>query len=472
MQVPVHFYDAITVGKNSSEGQVAQFHSALFTDGQPAQCMATAVRLRDDLWIDSESFDSHDLFDSSLDDGPDEYTWTRDVQRLFTLPRCLHIGLGSSAGHDLYIRNALYRNLAEYPNTGHPRDSHFLDLATLIRAVKTLRPEILPWDMGPVLGTDQQIRRRLMWDSGLAPENRAFTIRSLLSELRQASPSLVDHALTQTSVTQLKDALGFEDGAISSVRSIKACFLCHQTIMTERRAGMFMPVAVDLNHPDIVYMADLESDLSGLCDTACTAFEALVRQSPGQTHLPIVRVSLSRIPFIAALSAVRREDAVRLGISISVVKANLERLQTNPSVVSSLLEHPIMSDTGLPADVDHRMLAGDYTEADRRLLTQLHQAQLFDWPGLLAGASDNRLHELGKRMLLRYAPGLMTEQELASWKLRVINRVAGGSSTPEQVEMRVRHAQSCAIAMPTARGICDLSTRIQRLLGSTESAYI
>lgn len=472
MQVPVHFYDAITVGKNSSEGQVAQFHSALFADGQPAQYIATAVRLRDDLWIDPENFDSHDLFDSPLDDGPDEYTWTRDVQRLFTMPRCLHVGFGSSTGHDLYIRNALYRNLAEYPNTGHPRDSHFLDLATLIRAVQTLRPETLPWDMGPVLGTDQQIRRRLMWDSGIAPANRALTIRSLFYELRRTSQSLVDHALSQTSVNQLKVAFGFEGGAISSFGSIKACFLCHQTIMTERRAGMFMPVAVDLNHPDIVYMADLESELSSLCDPECPSFDALVRQAPDQTHLPIVRVSLSRIPFMAPLSAVRREDATRLGINVSVVKANVDHLQKFPSVVSRLLERPIMSDTGLPADVDHRMLAGDYTDVDRRLLTKLHQTQLFDWPGLLSGASDNRLYELGKRMLLRYAPGLMTEQEQANWKLRVMNRVAGGSSTPDRVEMRIRQAQSSANAMPTARGICDLSTRIQRLLRSTESAII
>lgn len=472
MQFPVHFYDAITVGKNSAEGQVAQFHSALFTSSQPAQCIATGIRLRDDLWIDTESFDSHDLFDSPLDDGPDEYSWSRDVQRLFTLPRCLHIGFGSSAGHDLYIRNALYRNLAEYPNTGHPRDNHFLDVATLVRTVKTLRPESLPWDMGPVLGTDQQIRRRLMWDSGLAPANRALTIRSLLIELSLASRSLIDHALTQTSVNQLKVALGFDDGAISTFKTIKPCFVCHQTVLNERRAGLFMPIGIDLNHPDIVYMADLESDLNELFDPERHTFDALVRKAPDQPHLPIVRVSLSRNPFIAPLSAVRREDATRLGISISTVKANVDRLQRSTSVVSRLLEKPIMSDTGLPADVDHLMLAGEYTEADRRLLTKLHKTQFFDWPDLLAGASDNRLYELGKRMLLRYAPGVMTEQEQANWKLRVTSRVAGGSSNPDRVEMTVRQAQCSAIAMPTARGICDLSTRIQRLLGSKENAFI
>lgn len=466
----IHFYDAVTVGKNPAEGQVAQFHSALFNDGQPAQHMATAVRLRDDLWVDPDEFVSHDLFDSSLDEGLDEYTWSREAQRLFSLPGCLHVGLGSSAGYDPFIRNALYRNLAEYPNTGLQKDSHHLDLATVIRAVHTLRPETLPWDMGLRIGTDLQIRRRLMWDAGLAPANRALTVRSLLSELHKVSESLVGYAFSRTSASQLKDAFGFEDGAISSFASIKPCFLCHQTILTERRAGMFMPVAVDINHPDIVYLADLESDLTDLCDPDYPSLDSLVRRAPDQTNLPLVRVSLNRIPFMAPLSAVRKEDAARLGINVPVVKANVERLRQSTNVVLRLLDEPIMNETGLPADADHRMLAGDYIESDRRLLTKLHQNQFFDWPTVLEGASDNRLYELGKRLLLRYAPGVMPEQEQSVWKLRVMNRVAGGSSTPERVEMVLRQAEHNATAMPTARGICDLSMRIHRLLGSADNA--
>jgi exonuclease I len=468
--MPVHFYDAITVGQSPSHGQVAQFHSVLLTKDQPAQLAVTTIRLRDDLWIDPETFEFDYLFDSPLDEGPDEYEWSREAARLFSMRGCLHIGFGSSTMYDSYIRNTLYRNLSEFPNTGHYHDSRNLDLATVIRAVHTLRPETLPWDLGPRIETDFDIRHRLMWDSGMAPSNRALSIINLLSDLHKASPSLVGFALSRTSVQQLKDAFGFEDGGISSLSSIKPCFLCHETIMTERRAGMFMPVAVDINNPDIVYLADLESDLSELCDPDYPSLSTLERTTEAETNLPLVRVDLSHIPFMAPLSAVRREDAARLGISVAVVKANVERLRQSTVVVRRLLDEPIMSEISLSSDADHRRLAGDYSEADRRLLTKLHETQLFDWPGILAGASDFRLRELGKRMLLRYAPGVMSEQEQTNWKQRVQARVAGSVFTPDQVEMILMQAENNATAMPTARGICDLSTRIQRLLGREDVA--
>lgn len=462
--MPVHFYDAVTVGLSPSHGQIAQFHSVLLSKGQQARLAVTTIRLRDDLWIDPESFEEHDLFDSPLNDGPDEYEWSREALRLFSIRGCLHIGLGSSAGYDHYIRNTLYRNLSEFPNTGYPPESHYLDLATVIRAVHTLRPETLPWDLGPRIGDDLDIRHRLMWDSGMAPTNRALTIKSLLSDLHKASPNLVGFALLSTSVHQLKEAFGFEDGGISSLSSIRPCFLCHETIVTERRAGMFMPVSVDINNPDIVYLADLESDLSELCDAEYPSLHTLERTSEEDTHLPLVRVDLNTIPFMAPLSAIRREDAARLGISVPVVKANVERLRQSPNVIRRLLAEPIMSEITLSADVDHRRRAGNYSEADLRLLAKLHENQLFDWPGMLNTAADFRLRELGKRMLLRYAPGVMSDQEQADWKQRVVARVAGSVFTPDRVEMVLQQAEHRATAMPAARGICDLSARIQRLL--------
>jgi exonuclease I len=468
--MPVHFYDAITVGAGSSHGQVAQFHSVLLSKDQPPLLTATVVRLRDDLWVDPECFDDHDLFDSPLEEGQSEYEWSREAVRLFSMRGCLHIGFGSSAGYDPYIRNTLYRNLAEFPNTGHHSESRNLDLATIIRAVNALRPETLPWDLGPRFETDLDIRHRLMWDSGMAPSNRALNIMQLLSDLHGSSASLVGFALSRTSVSQLKDALGFEDGSISSLSSIKPCFLCHESIMTTRRAGVFMPVSVDINNPDIVYLADLESDLSDLCNPDYPALSSLERSTVAETNLPLVRVDLSTIPFMASLSAIRKEDAARLGIDVSVVIANVERLREATGVVRRLLDEPIMSEISLPADADHRRLAGNYSEADRRLIARLHENQLFDWPGILDGAADFRLRELGKRMLLRYAPGVMSELEQANWRQRVMARVVGTVFTPDRVEMILKTAEHNATAMPTARGICDLSSRIQRLLGSEDFA--
>lgn len=51
-----------------------------------------------------------------------------------------------------------------------------------------------------------------------------------------------------------------------------------------------------------------------------------------------------------------------------------------------------------------------------------------------------------------------------------MTRVVGTVLTPDRVEMILKEAEHNATAMPTARGICDLSSRIQRLLGSEDFA--
>ncbi len=461
----LHFYDAITAGKTSVEGQVVRFDSAWFADGQEPVVSSTAVKLRDDLFIDPANFENSELYDMPLCSGIDEYQWSRQITGLFAQTDCLHIGLGSSVGYDPYIRNTLYRNLADHPNTCLPRQSSNIDLATVIRAVHLLRPDSLPWDFGTSVGSDMQIRSRLMWDVMKDGENRALRIKCLMGELMEKSGRLVQFAMANASPERIKDALGFEQGAVSDLAAIKPCFVTHQTIPNARRAGLFMPVAVDITYPDIIYLADLECDLSDLCDPDYPSLEKLVRHTPDQAHLPLVRLNLSRMPFVAPMGVVRPDDGKRLCIDMARVTSNVEQLRTATAGALRLLDEPIMGSTGMPADVDYRMLSGEYGDADIQLLRTLHDLDFAQWMDTLAKAHDNRLLELARRLILRHRPHHLTDSEQKAWRMRVRNKVVGGSFTPDRMEVVLKQAEDNARAFPTARGVADLAERLRRILG-------
>lgn len=465
----LHFYDALTAGKSSVEGQVVRFDSALFADGREPVVTSTAVKLRDDLFIDPATLVNSDLYDLPLSSGLDEYQWSRQINGLFALNDCLHIGLGSSVGYDLYIRNTLYRNLSDLPNTQLPRQSCSIDIATVARAVHLLRPETLPWDFGGSVGNDMQIRHRLTWDCISVGENRALRIKNLLGELMAKSGRLVQFAMANASPDRIKDALGLEQGAVSDLAAINPCFITHQTVPNARRAGVFMPVAVDIAYPDIIYFADLECDLSDLCDPDYPALEKLVRHSTDHPHLPLVRLNLSRMPFVAPLGVVRPQDAKRLGIDLTRVTSNVDLLRTATAVALRLLDEPIMGNAATPADVDYRMLSGEYRESDIALIRSIHSIGFEGWLPALAQAHDNRIMELGRRVLLRYHAHLLSDAEQQAWSTRVKTKMLGGRFTPDRVAEVLKQADDNARAYPTARGVADLAGRLRRVLGERQT---
>lgn len=71
--------------------------------------------------------------------------------------------------------------------------------------------------------------------------------------------------------------------------------MVHSSIGGQRSAVAAFPVAVDANYPDILFAADLEADLTELCDPTTVDLSVLVRTRPDDRSKPLVRISLSRL---------------------------------------------------------------------------------------------------------------------------------------------------------------------------------
>jgi exonuclease I len=461
----IHFYDAITAGKNAAEGQLVRYHSIFVSGDAAPEILMSAIKLRDDVYVDPIAAAKGELALLDLMLGESELEWARTAFKHFMTKDCLHVGFGNSTRLDPYIRYGLYRNLLPYPCIGLPKGSHFLDVETLLRAVAVLRPEDFPWPESVRTLPMPAMHHFLMWEADVNGTNRAILVKEILEDLAAASPKLIEHAIRTSSIDSIKSCLGLDGGEVSDLRSVKPCLMVHPLIPHTKGAILALPVAVDITYPDIVYVADLESDLSALCDPDVESLQALVRVNPTDLHKPLIRVSLSRAPFCAAIGVVRPKDACRLAIDIRTVLANVEYLRAADHLAARLKDEPILELAAQPADVDHRMWAGDFNGADVLRMQRLHEQPIDQWPSIVASGNEGRFRELGRRLIGRTKPELLDAGEREALARHFQNKAAGNFQTPERLAHLRKQGQDIAMESPKALGLVQLNERLARILG-------
>lgn len=461
----IHFYDAICAGRSPAEGQIVRYDSLSYTGGVPGRAQELGIRLREDVHVDFEAAADSELAGIDLHSGMTELEWAKVAHQQFSSPHCLHIGLFNSTRIDPYIRFGIYRNLLPYPCLGLPPDSRFLDLETLIRAIYLLRPDEYPYPDGPSPFNADQLHHFLMWEMKVGGGNRAMRIRELLGELHQASPRLVEHALGLTSVCRIKTALGLDQGEVSDLDSVVPNLLVHSSLVSQNGFVLGMPVGIDITYPDILFVADLQADLSLLCDPRTVSYQGFVRQTPSQVTRPLVRVPLSRFPFCAPLRTVRSADALRLGVDVALVKHNISLLRGAGFIPARLKEASILELASQPADVYHRMWAGDFSARDRDFMADLHSSSPDKWLQIAARAHDSRFYDLAVRLLWREAQDQLSMSQMAECTSYGRSKRHQNSEPPLWVAQLVKQAQDANSVLPGVVGLVRLHDRITRNTG-------
>jgi exonuclease I len=452
--IRLHFYDALTAGRSPAEGQVIRFHSALFGPDEPPIERRFSVRLRDDVAVPIDGIENSPLSLLNLGIGFDETEFSRAVAPVLGCSKTLHIGFATTTKIDPFIRNAIYRSLLPEP---FPY-SHHLDLETLIRAIVLLRPAERPNFVDGKLASIARDFSTALWDSDWENENRALRVMELLTQLQISSPGLVSHAIGHSSINAIKTSLGMDQGEVADLQAVKPALVIHQTLQAKHGYGVFLPLSTDINYPDIMYMADLSCDLSDLVGNSSVSLEKLVRKTPGD-GLPIVRVSLGRVPFVTQLKMVRPEDAKRLKLDGARIRENVQRLKSASRLASRMRDEPIMELPTLPTDVDHRMWAGDFSKADTEVMALLHDADYEQWPALIAKGNDMRVSELAIRILARECPAALTAEQAENWKDHVKRR--GNLATLMSVEEQIEKLENVRTDYPSAHAIDHLLARLK-----------
>lgn len=420
MQPIIHFYDAQYIG-TPALGQLVAFDSLTCTASE-SHHFSTRIRLRQDVSFSPQAIEQLDCYDQDLGAGETEYEWSRKAQSLFGSPATLHVGLGNTSALDNYIRFAMYRCLSTLPNTELPVGAYYLDLLTVSRALALLRPDTDPHQL-PAQWNDQRRRNYVFCTYGHS--SRAESVKEFAGSISGANPGLFAHAISHSSPGQIAELCGLIDGQVESLSTLKPVFICHEQLMTPNQFGVFLALGTDPQYRNIVYMVDLQSDLSDLIEDAGESVAKFIRSEAGETDKPVVRVNLNRIPFVSPLGVVDRSTAARLGIDPSLIKSRVAQLHNQPELCLALLEVSGASSTSLVADPDFQLYGAEYLEPDKALLSSLHHASPDEWGNLLMQAHDARITALGERLIRRCKPALLSKSEMQAWVAHCASRLVG-----------------------------------------------
>ncbi|KKN96070.1 hypothetical protein LCGC14_0169990 [marine sediment metagenome] len=448
----IHFYDSAWIGR-PADGQPTRFESLMYKSGV-GECTTHSIKLRADVAFDPLLVEDSASFSSDLSAGASEYEFARELERLFSTSNTLHIGLGITSEQADVLNHCRYRCLSTLPHCTPPANTFQLDLITVLRAINLLRPpgdELLVDPFAATSVIHSQLLAR--FPSVLAVDS----IKQVMGHIQAHAPKLLKHSLGHTCVNQIQKSFGLESGQIDSLGSVNPLLIVHESIGPRTFVCGF-PIGVDPQDPHLVYMVDLQADLSDLAEDGSENVQRFVRQDPNDRTKPISTLDLTRIPFVCPLSAVDVQTAERLDIDKSVINHNVQLMRYQSELCLAMMDY---SEAGrsTKADPDYQLRSGDYSPQDLHLLEQLHKTEFSEWPALLDRASDSRIKTLAWRLSCRAGASAPKSQAGERWAAHCASRLKAGLS----VEQLSRRVQFCKRVLEGPESASPLGVRTAAL---------
>lgn len=407
----IHFYDALHIGIPAT-GQLLAFDSLMCREGTESR-YSVNLQLRPDVAFDPVALEDSEGFNLPLDEGVSEYEWSRHAQALFAQADTLHIGVGNTSLVDNFIRYSLYRCLSQLPNTEIQPRSYFLDLLTVSRAISILRPSSTQTMFAPHWS---EARRRQAIFQHRATDGRADAVADFAKDLSAANPRLMAHAISYSSPRKIMTLAGMPEGHVEQLDSLKPLFVCHESIMAKEHFGIYLAMGTDPQYENMIYGIDLQADLSDLLRDGGQDISRFIRERPDQIDRPVVRINLNRVPFVCPVTVINPTTAIRLGLDMRIVLSRATALMKMPDLCLALMEVSGVSLANMNADPDYQLYGAEYLNHDLSLLGDLHSRQYCDWDALIHKAHDTRITALGRRLVQRWAPDVMSSVDAEAWR--------------------------------------------------------
>ncbi len=418
-----YWYDLETSGTHPPSDRVMQF-AAVATDpalrpvGEP-RC--DFVALAPDVLPSPQACLVTGITPTVAAAGEDEWRIFNEVEREILQPGTCVVGYNNLRFDDEFLRHGFYRNLID-PYAWSWRDGNSRwDLIDLARAACALRPDGVRWPAAD--GVPSFRLEDLCAANGIdhEPHNALGDVQATIALarlFRAKQPRLWDYALGHRSRDAARRLL--------TPFCRKVCVHVSPSYANERRCAA--PVVAVARHPDIdtrLIVADLSRDVSPLVEEDADALRARLfatgnGDSPAERP-PIKAVVLNRCPFLAPFTAVRVQDAERLGWDAAIIARRQQTLATTPGLAEKIADiYRVDEHEPLGAiDAELALYDGFPEDADRRAADRVREALGSGAPWPPFAPRDKRLRELGARLKARLRDAEADDDERERWRRHV-----------------------------------------------------
>ena len=359
--------------------------------------------------------------------GLGDYEFARSLLTAMITPGTTTVGYNSLQFDDEFVRNLLYRNLFDpYCREWRGGNSRW-DLIDLMRAARDLRPEGIVWPEGedgkPIFTLVALARA-----NGIAHKAAHDAMHDVLATIdlaklvRSRQPKLYEWYWTHRTRDSLRPLVDLVD----------------RTPLVHTAAGhtsprgcttIVAPVAMDPENRNQLIAMDLRfdpSDLVGLGveELRRRVFTKKAELGPGEERIPLTRIKLNRCPFLAPMSTLSDQAALRLGIDraaclehLAGIKSESELLQKMVAVFA-MREPPPESD-----DPELKLYSGSFfSDSDAKAFEAVHERIGREGAAAAKAAlyrmkfDDDRPAQLLRRLYARNFPETLGEREKAKWR--------------------------------------------------------
>ncbi|MFC4699499.1 exodeoxyribonuclease I [Glaciecola siphonariae] len=387
----------------------------------------------------------------SLRDGFIECEFASKVLQHIKHPETCTAGYNSIKFDEEVTRNLLYRNFYSVYEREYENGNSRWDIIDLVRAAYALRPEGINWSYYEN-GKPCFKLEVLSQENGLEHESAhdalsdVYATIAVAKLIKQKQPKLYDY------YWQLRD----KRKVLAEIDVVNQTPFLHISGYINSIHGCcawLMPICQHPVNKNVIIAVNLAKDIDGLASLSLDDLDddGFIEQLYQNKQLPLMQISINKVPFVAHAKTLTEENANRLNIDREGCLANYRRLKQMSDLAAKCerLSQRSFADSS-DLDIDAQLYTREFpSPADKQLMNQIRDTD----PEALSSLYQQLESSLYKRQLFRYLgrnfPDLMNEQQLNNWQMHRRERFVHGASGylsmasyQQQIEMLVQqHAQ-------------------------------
>lgn len=438
------WYDLETFGLNPRSDRIAQFAAVRTNDKfeiiddpiilyckispetipDPMACMVTGITPQE-----------------TLEKGLSEYEFMKAIDYQFSASNTCVVGFNSIRFDDEFIRHLYYRNfmdpyLREWTN-GNSR----WDIIDLVRATHDLRPEGINWPKNN-WGYSTIKLEKLTEANGISHENAhdalsdVYATIAIAKLIQEKQPRLFKYVFDLRKKDKVRSLLNIESKEP----------VVHTSQMFQNKNSyttLVSPLGVDPTNRNCIYSFDLRYSPTDLImlpveEVRRRVFTPEKQLGVGEKRVPLKGIHINKCPFVAPLSTLTDEVAIRLGINKQECLKHYDQLKNNSELIQKIREIFAPNEAkslGLD-DVDSQLYSAFFRDDDKAAFKLIHSVEPEKLVKMELKCHDNRVPELWRRFKGRNFLELLDENEQKWWKnycaARMISpRISGASDFGE-----------------------------------------